>query len=172
MNSTGKDPVALACYEGFDIEFLRSGRYVNLTQMAEATGKRVRNWTRLKTTQELLACFEKSPVYGGAPPLKVKRGRDFANSSDLGGLSLSTILNGDVPPGVWVHPHIAIQFAQWASPQFALWVSAQIEALLTYGEVHLHHTQWTSKERLQGQERNRVDEAEIVDCDRFHGRQL
>lgn len=65
--------------------------------------------------------------------------------------------NDLIQQGTWAHPHIAIQFAQWCSPKFALWVSRQIEHLIQYGEVNLDHTEWTTDQHLNGVELNRDD---------------
>lgn len=59
------------------------------------------------------------------------------------------------------HPDIAIQFAQWCSPKFALWVSRQIRHLLEYGEVNLNHTEWTTQQHNAGIEYNRDDIKEM-----------
>ena len=170
MSLTGKSVVAIARYGSIDIEFLRRGRYANLTQMADATGKRVDNWVRLKSTKDLITEFDRSPVYGGAPALKAKRGRGLLNTSDLSDLTLADIMSGNIPPGTWAHPDIAIQFAQWASPAFALWASRQIRTLLEHGEVALHRTEWTEESRAKGRTLNEQDAAELRDFDRFHGR--
>ena len=59
------------------------------------------------------------------------------------------------------HPDIAIQFAQWCSPKFALWVSRQIRHLLEHGEVNLNHTEWTTQQHIIGIEYNRDDIKEM-----------
>lgn len=69
--------------------------------------------------------------------------------------------SGSKDRGTWVHPDVAIQFAQWYSPAFALWVSRQIRHLMTYGEVNLHYQEWTHDQLLRGQQLNRDDITEI-----------
>jgi KilA-N domain len=146
--NTGKSEIVHGNYEGFSVEFVRSGQYVNLGDMAKVHGKRVDNWTRLKSTKELIAAFEKSRVYEGKKPL-INRTLESEVSGRFAGRA------------VFAHPHIALQFAQWCSPDFALWVSQQIEALLTYGEVHIHHAQWTHLEYDRGCQLNRDDIKEM-----------
>lgn len=80
----------------------RADGYVNITAMAKATGKRVDNWMRLDETTSFLSEFSLDPEYAGVLAIDPKQGR-----------------NG----GTWVHPDVAIQFAQWVSPKFALFVS-------------------------------------------------
>ena len=121
--------------KGF-VELLRSGAYVNLNDIARPFGNRVDNWKRLQSTQELFLSFDSDPSYNGAPAVVSKEGRKG---------------------GSFAHPDIAIQFAQWCDPGFALWVSRQIRHLMIFGEVNLHHTEWTPQQRLQGLLYNRED---------------
>jgi hypothetical protein len=86
--------------------------YINLNQMAEATGRRIDNWTRLQETTSLLREFTSQSEYQGLPPLITVEGR---------------------AGGTWAHPDIAIQFAQWCSPAFALQVSRWVRQWMTTG---------------------------------------
>lgn len=87
--------------------------YINLNQMADAAGKRIDNWTRLQETTSLLREFTTDPIYQGVEPLVAIEGR-------VG--------------GTWAHPDIAIQFAQWCSPAFALQVSRWVRQWMTTGQ--------------------------------------
>lgn len=140
MSLTGKEDIAVARHKLGSIEFMRSDAYVALNDIAKPFGKRVDNWMRLQSTTSLLREFSQDPCYNGNPPIKTKEGR--------GG-------------GTFAHPDIAIQFAQWCSPGFALWVSRQIRHLLTYGEVNIHYTEWSETQREVGYEYNRDDVREL-----------
>ena len=92
--------------------------YINLNQMAQATGKRIDNWLRLDQTRELIEEFDNS------------------DSSDLRNRPRAIItLKGGTGGGggTWAHPDIAIQFAQWCSPSFALQVSRWVREWMTTG---------------------------------------
>lgn len=140
VNHYGGDPIAIARHKLGTVEFARNGGYTNLNDLAAPFGKRVDNWMRLKQTTSLLREFSQDPCYAGSPAIITREGR-----------------NG----GTFAHPDIAVQFAQWCSPGFALWVSRQIRHLLTYGEVNLHYTEWSEDQYLQGQEYNRDDIREM-----------
>jgi hypothetical protein len=86
--------------------------YINLNQMAGATGKRIDNWTRLQETTSLLREFASDSTYRGVEPIITIEGR--------GG-------------GTWAHPDVALQFAQWCSPAFALQVSRWVREWMTTG---------------------------------------
>jgi hypothetical protein len=101
-----------------------SDGYINLNEMADATGKRIDNWTRLKETQDLIEEFNLQQE--GVP-------------SDLRERlpALLTLRGGVGGGGTWAHPDIALQFAQWCSPAFALQVSRWIREWLTTGRSPL-----------------------------------
>ena len=86
--------------------------YIDLNQIAEASGKRIDNWTRLQETTSLLREFQNDPLYRGMEPLVTIEGRSG---------------------GTWAHPDIAIQFAQWCNPAFALQVSRWVREWMTTG---------------------------------------
>jgi len=141
----GKSDVTVAYHQLGSLEFLRSNAYCDLNQIARPFGKRVKDWTRLKGTQELFQAFREDVAYGGAEP--------FVDRS-LRSASTGQFVTGG---GLYVHPDIAIQFAIWCSPAFALWVSRQIRHLMTYGEVNLNYREWTTEQVAQGLEFNRDD---------------
>jgi hypothetical protein len=136
------------------VDFLRSEAYVNLNDIAKPFWKRLDNWTRLQSTKELLAEFQRDPAYSGKKGVIAVVGRNLA-PSDLRYLNLLGVT--EPKQGTWGHPDIGIQFAQWCSPGFALWVSRQIRHLMTYGEVNLHYTEWSANDRIQGHQYNRDD---------------
>jgi hypothetical protein len=97
----------------------------------------------------LFAAFREDPSYNGASPFIDRNLRSESTGKFIAG------------GGLYVHPDIAIQFAQWCSPAFALWVSRQIRHLMTYGEVNIHHTEWTPEQYLQGVQFGREDISDL-----------
>lgn len=92
--------------------------YINLNDIAKSTNKRVDKWLDNKSTKELLLLFEEQT--------------DTPNSGERNRAIIST--KGGVGGGsTWAHPEIAIQFAQWCSPAFALWCSRIIFNYMTNG---------------------------------------
>lgn len=99
---------------------IRSDRYVSLTDMAQATGKRVNNWLRLDSTKSYLATLSRSA---------------HLSADQLVQVNESTGRNED--RGTWGHPKVSIRFAQWCNDEFAVWVDTQIDELMTTGKVEL-----------------------------------
>jgi hypothetical protein len=79
--------------------------YINATAMCQAAGKEWSAYRRLATTGSFLEQLESV--------LKINR-TDLAHSISGGDSRLQ---------GTWVHPHVAINLAQWCSATFAVHVS-------------------------------------------------
>jgi len=98
-NLTGKEPVATAFHQLGSVDFLRSGAYCNLNDIAKPFAKRLDNWMRLKGTQELFQAFRDDPSYGGAPPVITSTG-GFQGHDEM-------------DRGTLAHPDIALAFEKW-----------------------------------------------------------
>lgn len=93
-------------YDGQELSFNENG-WFNATQAASKFNKSVHEWVRLPDTQKYMEALIRK--YGKIPYLKTKRGN-----------------NG----GTWLHPKLAVRFAQWLDIDFALWCDEQIDHLL------------------------------------------
>lgn len=102
-------------YKGSKISFTNGKNVmVNATEMAKTFGKRPAKWLELPSTKEFLAA------------LTDVRKSDFALiQTDKGGIS-----GGG---GTWMHEDVALEFARWLSPAFAIWCNDRIKELLKYG---------------------------------------
>lgn len=109
-------------YESQTISFdLTSDMLISLTEMAKANGKRTNDWMSLPSTKSYLSALEESNTrkYGSEAKQEV------------------IVKNGGNNNGTWASKRVAIRFAQWLSDEFAIWVDAQIDTLLTKGAVTL-----------------------------------
>lgn len=107
-------------YKGITINQRPEDGYINLNEMAQATGKRVDNWLQNKSTQDLITEFNLEVSYNSS--------NTTLNSSEL---KTALLTYEGKNGGTWAHPDIAIQFAQWCSPTFALQVSRWVREWLT-----------------------------------------
>lgn len=98
--------LVLATYNGQEVAFTDDG-WFNATGAASKYGKNPTEWLRLPSTEGYLAAFKRK--YGNIPYLKTKRG--------VGG-------------GTWLHPKLAVRFAQWLDDDFSVWCDAQIDHLI------------------------------------------
>ena len=102
---------------------IRSDRYVSLTDMAQATEKRVNNWLRLDTTKSYLKALESVTQISATDLVQVIQGGNAQNQ------------------GTWGHPKVALRFAQWCSDDFAVQVDFWMDELLTTGKVELANSE-------------------------------
>lgn len=98
-------------YEGHAIAYQDDG-WFNATQAAAKFGKRPVDWLKLPETARYMAAL--------AARAKVKESH-FARTK-RGGKA------GDA--GTWLHPKLAVRFAQWLDVEFAVWCDEQIDTLL------------------------------------------
>ncbi|MGL5925531.1 KilA-N domain-containing protein [Chroococcidiopsis sp.] len=91
--------------------------FVNATAMCKANGREWFTFARSDRFTNFLKVFTTSPQYCGEVPL----------------ILITDGLNEN--RGTWVHRRIAINLAQWISPEFDFWVSGKIEELLATGQT-------------------------------------
>lgn len=87
---------------------------VNATEMAKAFDKRPIDWLRLPSTQEFMKALS-----------NVRKSHTSLVQSLMGSPE-----NGG---GTWLHEDVALEFARWLSPSFAIWCNDRIKELLKYG---------------------------------------
>lgn len=104
-----------ATYHDLSVSFTEAA-WFNATAVAERFGKSPVEWLRLPSTKEYVEALERR--YGKIPYVKSSRAR-----ADRGG-------------GTWLHPKLAIRFAQWLDIDFAVWCDEQIEGLLKGTHQH------------------------------------
>jgi len=96
-------------YKGQPVRFNAEG-WINATDIAAREGRRLDKWLGTQETQEYIAALARhlnTPEKGDL--IRGQRGR--------GG-------------GTWLHPKLAVAFARWISPDFAVWADLHIDALL------------------------------------------
>ncbi|MFM7888066.1 MAG: KilA-N domain-containing protein, partial [Pseudanabaena sp.] len=108
-------------YKGITINQQSQDGYINLNQMAEASGKLIHNWLQNKSTKELFAEFyrQQSTTWNSDSTTW----NSMQSNSDTVHLVPALITYEGNNGGTWAHPDIALQFAQWCSAAFALQVS-------------------------------------------------
>lgn len=103
-------------YNGSPVTFqLGESTMVNATEMAKPFGdsKRAKNWLTLSSTKEFLDVLSK--------------GRNLPLAD------LLIVVKGGNNAGTWMHEDVALEFARWLSPQFAIWCNDRIKELLKHG---------------------------------------
>lgn len=114
---------------------------INLTDMAKANCKDVFAWRELKSTQEFLIEYQtQNSGFEMKQILKVKKGGK--NS------------------GTWANQDVALEFARWCSPKFAVWCNMQIKELMTKGSVTIQQPE--TKPIVKTEERTKAINASFL----------
>lgn len=134
-------------YQGMSVTFRDDG-WFNATVVAARFGKEPGEWLKQRETVEYMAALSKRSGKSGIV-------QEFNKISDLNASSASSRAkflalakktglvstkqgsqqNGG---GTWLHPKLAVRFAQWLDVDFAVWCDEQIETIM-HGD-HPHHT--------------------------------
>lgn len=102
-------------YKGSKISFANGKNVmVNATEMAKSFDKRPAKWLELPSTKKFLAALT-----------AIRKSDTALIQTNSGGI------NGG--GGTWMHEDVALEFARWLSPAFAIWCNDRIKELLKYG---------------------------------------
>lgn len=109
-------------FEGNSVTFFdKEGTlWVNATEMAKPFGnkKRPGSWLRSSAAEEYI--------------------REVADAQKCASADLQRVTKGgNAEQGTWFQKDVALEFARWLSPKFALWCNKRIEELLTTGRTEL-----------------------------------
>ena len=106
-------------YDGNNVTFASKNgiAMVNATQMASKFGKKPAKWLELPSTSAFLTSLAE------------------VRKSDIESTTLIKTVKGGASGGgaTWMHEDVAIEFARWLSPKFAIWCNDRIKELLTIG---------------------------------------
>lgn len=96
--------------------------WVNATEMAKPFGKKPIDWLRQQSTNEFLETLFKVRNTEG----KVSH-THFENQNYYGFVVTE---RGGANPCSWFHEDVAIEFARWLAPAFAIWCNDRIKEIL------------------------------------------
>lgn len=93
------------------------GLFVNATEMAKSFGKRTSDWMQNQSSKEFISALTdvRKSVSADFQAIRVVKG----GASNL--------------QGTWMHEDVALEFARWLSPAFAIWCNDRIKELLQIG---------------------------------------
>lgn len=104
-------------YKGSKISFANGENVmVNATEMAKPFGKATKDWLRTNASSEFINSLSAVRQICPSQLVVVRKG----NSNEF-------------EQGTWMHEDVALEFARWLSPAFAIWCNDRIKELLKYG---------------------------------------
>ena len=115
--TAGKTAIQKFDYEGSPISFAKGESVmVNATQMAKKFGKLAKDWLRTQQSKEFLNTLSAVRQISLTDLVVINQG-------------------GSKQQGTWMHEDVAIEFARWLSPKFAIWCNDRIKELAKGGYV-------------------------------------
>lgn len=104
-------------YNGNPVTFqIGTATMVNATEMAKPFGKVAKDWLRTNQAQEFLSTLSAVRQICPTDLVQIRQGG-----------------NDHTAQGTWMHEDVALEFARWLSPQFAIWCNDRIKELLKHG---------------------------------------
>ena len=105
-------------WNGSNISFNLSGNgtMINATEMAKAFGKTTKDWLRTDSAKKFIEAVGSVRQLCPSQLVVIKKG----NSSSF-------------DQGTWMHEDVAIEFARWLNPVFAIWCNDRIKEILING---------------------------------------
>lgn len=112
-------------YESAPVGIRVADGYVNATQMAKAAAAGAR---RRAPAEFLSAESTRRFIHALA--------EDLSTSAKVivPTVKLVEVHRGGIAPGTWMHPDLAIEFARWLSPKFAIWTNRVVRKVLSGGK--------------------------------------
>lgn len=86
---------------------------VNATEMAKAFDKSANHWLRNQQSIDFI--------------------NELARLRNCNPADIVIIKNGGNNPGTWLHEDVALEFARWLAPAFAIWCNDRIKELMRHG---------------------------------------
>ncbi|EAY28847.1 KilA-N domain-containing protein [Microscilla marina] len=123
-------------YLGKELIFTSDG-WINATQTAKAFDKDIRLYTRSKQFTEYVAAM--CEYYGKDEDdfIKTMKG-NFTDMQKLHTDNESDVQKLHITQGTYFHPFLAVPFARWINPRFAVWCDDVMRQILT-GELELRY---------------------------------
>lgn len=94
---------------------------INATEMTKPFGKLAKDWLSNKSTKKFLSTLSAVRTIPLTGLVEIKQG-------------------GNGEQGTWMHEDVALEFARWLSPEFAIWCNDRIKELLLNGKVELNQS--------------------------------
>ena len=103
-------------FNSVTVSFRQDG-FLNASAIAKHFGKAPKDYLKSEQTQQYIAALAENLSKGRKIPLEENQ--------------LVIVKHGGNQSGTWLHPKLAIHFARWLDPRFAVWCDEQIEHILS-----------------------------------------
>lgn len=112
-----KANVSIFNYNGVPITFDRGNDIlINATEMAKVFDKKPKDWLRTMQSIDFIESLSRVRQISPSQMVHVLKGN-----------------SGGFNQGTWMHEDVAMEFARWLSPTFAIWCNDRIKELMKFG---------------------------------------
>ena len=131
------DIQSLKLKDNYQLEYREEDGFINITNLCKAGGKQFKNWNQNDKTKRFLDVLGMEAGIPAASLIKVGTGHRIGNSN----ISES-----------WAHPQVAINIAQWISPEFDVLVSKWVYQIMLTGKVDIKDNKTTEELDIMNKE--------------------
>jgi hypothetical protein len=121
-----KDIQSLKLKDSYQLEYREEDGFINITNLCKAGGKEFKSWNRLDKTKRFLDVLSSSVKIHTNELIKYEPGSNSERST-------------------WAHPQVAINIAQWISPEFDVLVSKWVYEIMLTGKVDVRDNKTTEE---------------------------
>ena len=124
------DIQSLKLKDNYQLEYREEDGYINITNLCKAGGKLFADWSRLKRTDSFKQILSTAMGIPITELIKLGSGSKYEN---------------DTKNQTWSHPQVAINIAQWISPEFDVLVSKWVYEIMLTGKVDITNNKTTQE---------------------------
>ena len=121
-----KDIQSLKLKDNYQLEYREEDGYINITNLCKAGGKEFKNWNKNDKTKRFLDVLSSTVLIRTIELLKQEQG-------------------GNGERHTWAHAQVAINIAQWISPEFDVLVSKWVYEIMLTGKVNIKDIKTTEE---------------------------
>ena len=121
-----KDIQTLKLKDNYQLEYRDNDGYINITHLCKAGGKHFKNWNQNEKTKRFLDVLSSSVKINTNEIIKYDSGSNSERAT-------------------WAHPQVAINIAQWISPEFDVLVSKWVYEIMLTGKVDIRDNKTTEE---------------------------
>jgi len=125
-----KDIQSLKLKDTYQLEYREEDGYINITNLCKAGGKKFNHWNSNDKTKRFLQVLSTDAGIPVSEIIKVGSGSKHEN---------------DTKNLTWSHPQVAINIAQWISPEFDVLVSKWVYEIMLTGKVDIRDNKTTQE---------------------------
>ena len=128
---------SLKLKDNYQLEYRDDDGYINITNLCKAGGKEFKNWNKNDKTKRFLEVLSSA--------VRIR-------TADLIKLGTGSKCKDDTKNLTWAHPQIAINIAQWISPEFDVLVSKWVYEIMLTGKLDINNSKTTEELDIMNKE--------------------